>query len=368
MATSIWDSVLTEFNQLVAQEQQLRMTSPPGTPVKAAWAILVESKIKRVHERTSIPLIVYASACTAPAGKAPPQLLQIDVSDKIAFHSMLEALSLPTPAASPDGPKLDILLQSPGGFPAATETIVEEIRRKFGHVRFIVPAYAKSAATMMVMSGDEILIDEDGELGPIDPQMVIGGGVTPAEAIKEQFEKAHVEIQADPKKVQVWFPILQALGPGILVQCDNAIQQSKDFVAEWLAKYMFRADGDRVEKGNRVAEYLGTNKNFGSHDRRVKLEQLQPFALNIKNLRDDPDLYRRIWELHCTLDIVLANTPIYKVFYNSAGVGMVRQQAQVQLLMQPQPGQPSVPLPGTAPAPSQPPLNRAARRRMQKGR
>ncbi len=332
MATSIWDSVLNEFNQLAAQEQQLRMTT----------------------------LIVYASACTAPAGKAPPQLLQIDVSDKIAFHSMLEA---------PDGPKLDILLQSPGGFPEATETIVEEIRRKFGHVRFIVPAYAKSAATMMVMSGDEILIDEDGELGPIDPQMVIGGGVTPAEAIKEQFEKAHNEIQNEPKKLQVWFPILQALGPGILVQCDKAIQQSKDFVAEGLAKYMFRADEDRIEKGNKVAEYLGTNKNFGSHGRRVKLEHLQSFGLNIKNLRDDPELYRRVWELHCALDIVLANTVIYKIFYNSAGAGMVRQQpAQVQLLMQPQPGQPSVPLPGTAPVPSQPPLNRAARRRMQKGR
>jgi ClpP class serine protease len=166
MVTSIWDSVHSEFNRLVLQEQQLRIAAP-NQPVKAAWGILVEAKVKQVFDQTDIPLIIYASACTAPAGKAPPQLLQIDVSDKVAFHSMLEAL---------DGPKLDILLQSPGGFPEATETIVEEVRRKFGHVRFIVPAYAKSAATMMAMSGDEILIDEDGELGPIDPQMVIGGG------------------------------------------------------------------------------------------------------------------------------------------------------------------------------------------------
>ena len=287
-------------------------------------------------------------------------MLQIDVSDKIAFHNMLEAL---------DGPKLDVLLQSPGGFPDATETIVEEIRRKFGHVRFIVPAYAKSAATMMAMSGDEILIDEDGELGPIDPQMVIGNGVTPAEAIKEQFQKAHNEIQADPKKVQVWFPILQALGPGILVQCDKAIQQSKDLVAEWLAKYMFRADSDRVEKGKKIAEFLGTHGNFGSHGRRVKLEHLSSLPLNVRNLRDDPELYRRIWELHCALDIVLSNTPIYKVFYNSANIGMVRQQtqAQVQLTMG-QPGQPGIPgIPSPTPASPQP-LNRAARRRNEKGR
>ncbi len=169
----------------------------------------------------------------------------------------------------------------------------------------------------------------------------------------------------------MWFPILQALGPGILVQCDEAIQQSKDFVAEWLARYMFRADADRVEKGKAVAEYLGTHKNFGSHGRRVKLEHLEPLNLNIKNLRNDSELYRRVWELHCALDIVLANTLIYKIFYNSAGVGMVRTQAAqqgVQFLLQP--GQPGVPIPpSTHPTvPPQTPPNRAERRRMQKGR
>jgi hypothetical protein len=363
MATSVWDSVLSEFGQLALQEQQQRATAQ-GRPVKAAWAVLVEAKIKKVFEKTGVPLIVYASACTAPAGKAPPQLLQIDASDKIAFHSMLEAV---------EGPKLDVLVHSPGGFPDATETIVEEIRRKFGYVRFIVPSYAKSAATMMVMSGDEILIDEDGELGPTDPQMLIGGGVTPAEAIKEQFQKAHAEIQDDPKKVQVWFPILQALGPGTLVLCDNAIQQSKALVTEWLTKYMFRAVPDRVDKAKLVAEYLGTRQNFGSHGRRVKLEHLRPLELNVKNLREDADLYRRVWELYCALDIVLANTLIYKVFYNSAGVGMLRQQAVqpnmgIQLLMQQQPGQPGIPpIPGPAPAQPQPP-NRAERRRIEKGR
>jgi hypothetical protein len=354
MPTSVWDSVLNEFNRLAIQEQQQRLVAP-NTPVKAGWGILVEAKIKQVFDRTGIPLIVYASACTAPAGKAPPQLLQIDASDKIAFHSMLEAL---------DGPKLDIIVHSPGGFPDATETIVEEVRRKFGHVRFIVPSYAKSAATMMVMSGNEILIDEDGELGPIDPQMLIGGGVTPAEAIKEQFQKAHEEIQADPKKVQVWFPILQALGPGTLVLCDNAIRQSKALVTEWLTKYMFSGDPNQIDKARLIAEYLGTRQNFGSHGRRVKLEHLQPLGLNIKNLRDDPDLYRRVWELYCALDIVLANTAIYKVFYNSALVGMVRQQAQagIQFLTPPQPGPPAGPI-----LPPSPSRNRAERRRLQKG-
>jgi hypothetical protein len=346
MATSVWDSVLNEFNALFVREVQQRQLQPM-VPVRAAWAMLVESKIKKVFERTGIPLIVYSSACTVAPNKVQPQLLQIDQSDKIGFHSMLEAV---------DGPKLDILIHSPGGFAEATETIVEEIRRKFGHVRFIVPSYAKSAATMMAMAGDEILIDEDGELGPIDPQMFTANGVAPAEAIKQQFEKAHAEIQADPKKMQVWFPVLQALGGGTLIQCDNAIQLSKQLVSDWLAKYMFRADADRVPKAQAVADFLGTHTNFKTHGRRVKLETLAPFGLRASNLRADADLYARVWELYCALDIILANAPIYKIFYNSAGVGMVRQQQQqptgIQLMI-PQPGIPQpAPVIPVAPTPS----------------
>ena len=236
-----------------------------------------------------------------------------------------------------EGPNLDILIHSPGGFAEATETLVEEIRRKFSHVRFIVPAYAKSAATMMVMAGDEILLDEDAELGPIDPQMLTVNGVAPAEAVKEQFTKAAEEIQADPKKLSVWIPILQPMGPALLVQCDNAIELSKQLVTEWLTRYMFRGVNDGAARAARVANYLGSHANFKSHGRRVKLEHLtrNEFGLNIRNLREAPNnLYSMIWEIYCLMDIIFANSPLYKLFYNSRDDAMTRRATQqgVQLM------------------------------------
>jgi len=134
----------------------------------------------RRHAPEATPLIIYASACTAAPGKAAPELLQIDFSDKVGFHSMLEEVN---------GPKLDILIHSPGGFAEATETIVEEIRRKFNHVRFIVPSYAKSAAAMMAMSGNQILMDEEPELGPIDPQMFTRNGVVRVTRSRNSFRR-----------------------------------------------------------------------------------------------------------------------------------------------------------------------------------
>jgi hypothetical protein len=327
---SVWDSV---HNELQAAQQFPR---PPGA--KAYWADILEAKIKRVSDLTGNPLIIYASACTASTGKAAPELLPIDNSDKIGFHSMLEDLT---------GPKLDVLIHSPGGLAEATESIVEEIRRKFGYVRYIIPSFAKSAATIMAMSGDEILMDEDAELGPIDPQFITRNGVVAGEAIKEQFKKASDEILKDPRLTQVWFPILQMLGPGMLSQVDNAISLSKTLVKEWLSKYMFRADANAAAKAARVADYLANHSNFLSHGRRVKLEHLQAMDVAAKNLRDDATLYRAVWELHCTLDYLLVNTPIFKIFYNSANQAMVRQNvAQMLGVPFPIPGIPGMPFPG----------------------
>lgn len=308
---STWSRILDE---LKAEQEH------PGP--RAPWARVLTRKIQRIVGLTNRPLLIYASACTTSGKHYSPAHLQIDASDKIGFTDVLERL---------EGPNLDIIIHSPGGFAEAAETIVEEIRRKFSHVRFIVPAYAKSAATMMVMASDEILLDEDAELGPIDPQMLTPNGVAPAEAIKEQFLKASEEILADAKKLSIWIPILQPMGPALLVQCDNAIDLSKHLVKEWLTRYMFRGTSDGAAKAARLAEYLGSHAIWKSHGRRIKLEHLtdRDFGLNIRNLREEPNnLYASVWEAYCTMDLMFANTATYKFFYNSLDDAMVRQVPQ----------------------------------------
>lgn len=312
---STWAIVLEELKAEAKNE------TPGG---KASWAKVLIRKINRVVSQTGRPLIVYGSACTTPKTKVTPRQLSIDASDKIGFHEMMENI---------DGPSVDVLVHSPGGSADATESIVEALRRKYASVRFIVPSYAKSAATMMVMSGDQIMMDADAELGPIDPQMLLPSGVSPAEAVKEQFQQASKEILADQKKVAVWLPILQPMGPSLLVQCDYAIQLSRRLVREWLEKYMFKGDANGAARAASIADYLGTASNFNSHGRRVKLDQLQDpaldFHLNLMNIRDEPKLYAAIWEVYCMMDIMFNNTPTYKLFYNSKDDAMIRHEAEV---------------------------------------
>jgi ClpP class serine protease len=68
---------------------------------------------------------------------------------------------------------LDLLLQSPGGEIDSAEKLVYMIRERVRSLRIIVVERAKSAATLIALAADEILMSSTSELGPIDPQVTV---------------------------------------------------------------------------------------------------------------------------------------------------------------------------------------------------
>jgi hypothetical protein len=188
---------------------------------------------------------------------------------------------------------------------------------------------------MMAMAADEIIMDDDAELGPIDPQMLTANGFSPAEAIKEQFLKASAEIATDSKKLSAWLPILQQMGPSLLVQCDNAIDLSKTLVKQWLTRFMFKGEPNSEAMADAVAEYLGQHSNFNSHGRCIRMSALlqRNLGLKISSLRTDGDLHNKVWALYCGLDVLFSMSGSLKLFYNSNDDGLIRAQAVQQLLV-----------------------------------
>ena len=93
--------------------------------------------------------------------------------------------------------ELDLIITSPGGYPEATESIVSYLRTRFDHIRAIVPVAAMSAATMLALGCDEIIMGAHSQLGPIDPQFTIttpdGPRSAPGQVILNQFEQAKEE-------------------------------------------------------------------------------------------------------------------------------------------------------------------------------
>lgn len=112
----------------------------------------------RVEARRGRPLIVYVTSTRANAngqiaGDSVPELL-----------SQLQRLPKGTTA-------LDLLIVSDGGDPTVAWRIVSLIRERATKFSVLIPQAAYSAATLIVLGADEVVMHPNGNLGPTDPQI-----------------------------------------------------------------------------------------------------------------------------------------------------------------------------------------------------
>jgi ClpP class serine protease len=92
-----------------------------------------------------------------------PVARYIDIEDS---EDVLRAIRL-TP---PDMP-IDLLLHTPGGLVLAAEQIAFALKRRQGKVTVFVPHYAMSGGCLLALASDEIVMDANAVLGPVDPQL-----------------------------------------------------------------------------------------------------------------------------------------------------------------------------------------------------
>ena len=342
----------------ILEEIQSKPTIVPGRPPTPDFDGIRRAKLQRVFGITKRPLIIYATACTIPGKAVPFQALQLDFSDKLAFTEVTELLET--------GSDIDVMLHSPGGLAEAAEAIVDILRARFKHVRFIIPVLAKSAATMLALSGDEILLGPDGELGPTDPQFITSQGASPAQAIIDQFEMARKKIAENQGDVVVWAPILAQMGPALLAQCQTAIVLSRELVSRWLETYMFKGEPDAHTHAEEVAHFLADHSNFKSHARGVRLATLQNLRLKVDAFDTSTPLGQALWELYCAVDITLSNTATVRLVENHLGHAVLRSHGPpislgIELQQAPPPPQAPAPAPRLPSPPSRPPLPKRRR-------
>lgn len=87
----------------------------------------------------------------------------IDIQDS---EQILRAIKLTDPKVP-----IDLILHTPGGLVLAAEQIANALSKRTAPVTVIVPHYAMSGGTMIALAADEILMDENAVLGPVDPQV-----------------------------------------------------------------------------------------------------------------------------------------------------------------------------------------------------
>ena len=218
---------------------------------------------------------------------------------------------------------IDLIIHSPGGTAEAAEAIVEYLRGRFPGLRVIVPVAAMSAATMMAMAADEIVMGAHSQLGPIDPQITIptpeGPRSAPAAAIRQQFEEARTDLASHPEHTAAWLPIIRSMAPALLQICEDADNLAKSMVSDWLQRYMFRDCSDPAESAKTVADALSDYATFKSHGRRVSASRLKALGVKIVDLERDQQLQDLVLAVHHAVNHVMNHTGVVKLVENHNG-------------------------------------------------
>jgi len=109
-------------------------------------------------------------------------ILGVDVASHIDIEdseAVLRAIRL-----TPTGQPIDLILHTPGGLVLAAEQIGKALVQHKGKVTVFIPHYAMSGGTLIALAADEIVMDPNAVLGPVDPQIA---GV-PASSILKVLE------------------------------------------------------------------------------------------------------------------------------------------------------------------------------------
>ena len=188
-----------------------------------------------------------------------PLMRYIDINDS---EQILRVIRM-----TPDDMPIDLVLHTPGGLVLSTEQIALALKRHKAKVTIFVPHYAMSGGTLLCMAADEVFLDENAVLGPVDPQL----GEYPAASILRAINRK------EPKDIDDKTLILADVA-------EKALAQMKEFVKKILLEHM----------DDETAERIATTMTEGrwTHDYPITFEQARDIGLKVS-----PGLPDEIYDL-----------------------------------------------------------------------
>jgi hypothetical protein len=241
---------------------------------------------KAIEEKRGNPLIVYVTS------QRPGALASMagDVIDELIDQVR---------AITKDTESVDLLIESTGGDPLTSWRVISLLRSSFKKVNVLVPHSAFSAATLLALGADEIVMGAFGTLGPIDPQITTRkkdgttqqfgyedvvsflsfvreeGGITEQQYIKGAFEK-----------------LCEVVEPTVLGFAKRSSSLSISMGEKMLQMHM--ADPEKKSQAHSIAIKL--NKSFFSHGHALGRKEAEEIGLNV--VAPDDALEKLMWDVH----------------------------------------------------------------------
>jgi len=185
---------------------------------------------------------------------------------------------------TPPNVPIMMILHTPGGLVLAASQIARALNAHPAKKVVVVPHYAMSGGTLIALAADEIIMDPNAVLGPLDPQLGGPGGMyLPAPSILRAVELKGRDKVDDQTLI-------------LADMAEKALTQVKELVAELIR--------DKVgeEKAKQIADKLVSG--YYTHDYPITVDQLKEMGLKVST-----DVPPEVYELMILYPQARTNRP-----------------------------------------------------------
>lgn len=251
-----------------------------------------QSLIKAIEEEWGRSLICYV------CGRAA----SIDRDDTAGFMEVLHNIQ-------PDE-NVDLLLNTGGGDVDAAEKLTALVQATVGgaQLRVIIPDFAKSAGTLMILGADAFIMSDSSELGTIDPQIVAddGRGNLIFHSVLSYLDafKTHSEALRENPDDPVARLMLNKLDPTTLRHYEAIRNRARTF-----------SEGQLKKKGRNFSKITSDLMDLGrwpSHGQMITWQDAKDLGLPVEYLPSRSKQWQAYWRLYCLL--LLAVKDRQKIF------------------------------------------------------
>ena len=279
---------------------------PARTPLyqaNAADRYHRQAVIKQIQDRTNRSLICYVSGNECV----------IDDDDIMPFVDLLHNV--------PTRHNVDLLLHTKGGSIDAAEKLMEMLTNLVdtAELRIIVPDFAKSAGTLMVLGADSVVMSDMSELGPIDPQAPLFGRWQSVQNYLDAYKLHEETLKREPDNVAARM-MIQKLDPATLKLCESAVGRARQAAEHLLKRGMFRNGGNWTKT---AGELLDTTR-WLSHGQMISWEDAQDpqLELVVQYYEYHSVEWQDYWRIYCLQRLAVENRQkLYESDYASLVIG-----------------------------------------------
>lgn len=280
----------------------------------------IKKSIAELEAVREHPVICYVANIMDSGGNN-----SIDLSDDLPFKEMVTTIPV-------DEKEIDIVLITPGGLAAQVNNFVNVLRPRFDKVTFVLLDMAMSAGTILIMSGDDIIMSADSKFGPIDPQIPNKEGrFVPAQsillAIRDIQERGQKKIDAGQQPDWTDITILNSINHHDIGSAIGASNYSIQMVKNYLVKYKFRqwtshtrsgapvTSDEKEQRAEEIANLLCNHSVWKNHGHAInRIAAWSECKLKITHSETISGLDRVMRRMRALFYWIFVNTIIEKIF------------------------------------------------------